>query len=93
MGRRAGIDRISRMAEEFGLGKTTGIDLAGESDGNIASEAYKKKVFKQDWYLGETMDAAIGQSFTLTTPLQMAWEDDLAAFTAEHDLAALACTE
>ena len=72
MGRRAGIDRISHMAEEFGLGKTTGIDLAGESDGNIASEAYKMKVFKQDWYLGETMDAAIGQSFTLTTPLQMA---------------------
>ena len=72
MGRRAGIDRISRMAEEFGLGKTTGIDLAGESDGNVASEAYKMKVFKQDWYLGETMDAAIGQSFTLTTPLQMA---------------------
>ena len=55
MGRRAGIDRISRMAEEFGLGKTTGIDLAGESDGNVASEAYKMNVFKQDWYRGETM--------------------------------------
>ncbi len=72
MGRRAGIDRISKMAEEFGLGKPTGIDLAGESDGNVASEAYKMKVFKQDWYLGETMDAAIGQSYTLATPLQMA---------------------
>ncbi len=72
MGRRAGIDRISKMAEEFGLGKPTGVDLAGESDGNVASEAYKLKVFKQDWYLGETMDAAIGQSYTLTTPLQMA---------------------
>ncbi len=72
MGRRAGIDRISKMAEEFGLGKATGVDLAGESDGNVASEAYKLKVFQQDWYLGETMDAAIGQSYTLTTPLQMA---------------------
>lgn len=72
MGRRTGIDRISAMAREYGLGKPTGIDLAGEAEGNVASEEYKKKVFKQDWYLGETMDAAIGQSFTLTTPLQMA---------------------
>ena len=72
MGRRIGIDKLSHMAEEFGLGKPTGIDLAGEADGNVASEAYKKKVFNQDWYLGETMDAAIGQSFTLTTPIQMA---------------------
>lgn len=72
MGRRLGIDRISAMAGEFGLGRATGIDLSGEADGNVASEQYKLKVFHQDWYLGETMDAAIGQSFNLTTPIQMA---------------------
>ncbi len=72
MGRRIGIDRLALMAKEFGLGNITGIDLDGEVEGNIASEEYKKKVFDQDWYLGETFDAAIGQSFTLTTPLQMA---------------------
>ena len=72
LGGRVGIDKISHMADEFGLGKPTGIDLEGEADGNVASEAYKKKVFEQDWYLGETMDAAIGQSFNLTTPIQMA---------------------
>lgn len=74
MGRRLGIDKISTMAREFGLGKATGIDLDGESEGNVASEQYKKEVFgqDQDWYLGETMDAAIGQSYTLTTPLQLA---------------------
>lgn len=72
MGRRTGIDRLSKMAEEFGLGKKTGIDLDGESEGNVASEEYKLKVFHQDWYLGETFDASIGQSYTLTTPIQMA---------------------
>ena len=72
MGRRIGIDRLASMSREFGLGKLTGIDLAGEVEGNVASEEYKKEVFNQDWYLGETFDAAIGQSFTLTTPLQMA---------------------
>ena len=32
MGRRLGIDKLSQMAREFGLGKPTGIDLAGEAD-------------------------------------------------------------
>ena len=72
MGRRLGIDRISARARDFGQGQVTGVDLAGEAEGNVTREEYKKKVFNQDWYLGETMDAAIGQSFTLTTPLQMA---------------------
>jgi penicillin-binding protein 2 len=72
MGRRLGIDRLSAMAKAFGLGQKTGIDLSGEVEGNVASEEYKKKVFGEDWYLGETFDAAIGQSFTLATPLQMA---------------------
>ena len=72
MGRRVGIDRLAAMSRDFGLGQLTGIDLTGEVEGNVASEEYKKKIFGQDWYLGETFDAAIGQSFTLTTPLQMA---------------------
>jgi penicillin-binding protein 2 len=52
VGRRLGIDKISAMARSFGLGQKTGIDLEGESEGNVASEEYKRKVFNQDWYLG-----------------------------------------
>lgn len=72
MGNRLGIDNISKYAKLFGLGEKTGIPLVGEARGNIASEEYKRKVFDQDWYLGETFDAAIGQSYTLVTPIQMA---------------------
>lgn len=74
IGRRLGIDRLAAMSRSFGLGSPTGIDLGGESAGNVASEEYKKKTFgqDQDWYLGETFDAAIGQSYNLATPLQMA---------------------
>ncbi len=72
IGRRLGIDKIADMSRAFGLGSRTGIDLAGESEGNVASEEYKKEIFDEDWYLGETFDAAIGQSYMLTTPLQMA---------------------
>ena len=72
MGNRLGIDALERYARLFGLGSFTGIDLPGESDGLVANRAYKEKVFKEDWYLAETFDAAIGQGFHLATPLQMA---------------------
>lgn len=72
MGNRLGIENIDKYAKIFGLGEKTGIKLYDEAAGNLASPEYKKKVFDQDWYLGETFDAAIGQSFTLVTPLQMA---------------------
>ena len=72
MGNRVGIEELVKYAGYFGIGEKTGINLAGEAAGNMASPAYKRKVFDEDWYLGETFDAAIGQSFTLTTPLQMA---------------------
>lgn len=72
MGNRLGIDNIDKYAKIFGLGEKTGIKLYDEAAGNLASPEYKRKVFNQDWYLGETFDAAIGQSFTLVTPLQMA---------------------
>ncbi len=72
LGNRLGIEPITRTARELGLGELTGIDLYGEAKGLVASEAYKREVFDEDWYLGETFDAAIGQSFHLATPLQMA---------------------
>lgn len=72
MGNRLGIDNIDKFAKIFGLGEKTGIKLNGEAAGNLASPAYKREVFNEDWYLGETFDAAIGQSFNLVTPLQMA---------------------
>lgn len=72
MGNRIGIENIDKYAKYFGLGEKTGIKLYGEAAGNIASPEYKRRVFDQDWYLGETFDAAIGQSFTLVTPIQMA---------------------
>lgn len=72
MGYRLGIDTLDKYAADFGLGKKTGIDLDGESEGLIASPGYKKKVFKEDWFLGDTFNAAIGQGFTLATPIQIA---------------------
>ena len=70
MGNRVGIEALDKYAREFGFGQTTGIDLHGEAQGLIATPEYKKKVFDEEWYLGDTFNTAIGQGFTLATPIQ-----------------------
>ena len=71
MGRRAGIENLNACAAKYGFGRPTGIELAGESSGLIAGPAAKKKVFNEEWGLGDTFNAAIGQGLTLVTPLQI----------------------
>jgi len=72
LGNRVGIDLLEEWARKFGLGAPTGINLPDEDDGLVANRRYKKKVYGEDWVLSETFDAAIGQGFQLTTPIQMA---------------------
>jgi penicillin-binding protein 2 len=72
VGERMGIDRIAKHASTFGLGDTTGIDLDGEVTGIVPSSEWKLRRFKEKWYPGETISAAIGQSYNLYTPLQLA---------------------
>jgi len=72
LGNRLGIDRLEEWARKFGLGTPTGINLPDEDDGLVANQRYKKKVYNEDWVLSETFDAAIGQGFQLTTPIQLA---------------------
>ena len=72
LGYRVGIDNIAKYARIFGFGEKTGIDLEGESSGLVASKEVKKKIWNEDWRLGDTFNAAIGQGFNLTTPIQLA---------------------
>ncbi|MBI3544797.1 MAG: penicillin-binding protein 2 [Deltaproteobacteria bacterium] len=72
MGQRLGIDTIAKYANMLGLGRKTGVNLAHEEMGLIPTEEWKKKRFGQEWIAGETLSCAIGQSYILTTPLQLA---------------------
>ena len=72
MGNRLGIDKLEQYSRLFGLGQKTGINLPYESEGMVASQALKRKLYNDDWYLSETFDAAIGQGFNLVTPIQAA---------------------
>ncbi len=64
-------DKLSEMAEKFGLGAKTGIDLGGEAKGLVPTEKWKKDIIGENWYLGDTYHYGIGQGFLLTTPLQV----------------------
>lgn len=72
LGYRVGIDNIAKYARIYGFGERTGIDLLGESKGLVASKQVKKEIWNEGWRLGDTFNAAIGQGFNLTTPIQLA---------------------
>lgn len=69
-GRRLGIDVMNSYCQLLGLGVKTGIELS-ESAGVIAGPAYAKSIGTV-WNPGDTVQAAIGQSYNLFTPLQLA---------------------
>ncbi len=67
-----GIDKISEFTGQFGFGDFTGIDLKEESRGVLPSRAWKRARHNQPWYLGDTINAGIGQGYWTVTPLQLA---------------------
>jgi len=72
VGRRMGIDTLEEYSKKFGLGDYTGIEYLGESKGILASRDFKENVIKETWYPGDTLQAAIGQSYHMFTPVQLA---------------------
>jgi penicillin-binding protein 2 len=72
LGRELGIDRIADFARAFHLGQRSGIALPTEASGLVPTKKWKERRFGEAWMGGETISAAIGQGFNLTTPLQLA---------------------
>jgi penicillin-binding protein 2 len=66
-----GIDRISESMFEFGFGDYTGIDLHEEADGIMPSRGIVKALFNRPWYIGDTINVGIGQSYWTATPVQL----------------------
>ena len=71
VGLKVGVDVIARYANEFGLGKATGISLPHEKPGIVPSTSWKKKRLGVPWYSGETLSLAVGQGYLTTTPIQL----------------------
>ena len=72
VGRRLTIEKLDDFAKQLGLGESTGIELKGESKGILSSPEYKQQNVKEEWYPGDTLQSAIGQSYNMFTPLQLA---------------------
>lgn len=71
-GRLMGIDRLAKYAELYGFGQNTGIET-GDSAGYFATpETFRER--RLEWQAGLVVQAAIGQSETAVTPLQMAMQ-------------------
>jgi penicillin-binding protein 2 len=68
---------LQKYARIFGFGSKTGVDLPYEDSGLIPDKKWKQEFFKDQkgnsvWFPGDTVNMAIGQGDTLSTPLQMA---------------------
>jgi penicillin-binding protein 2 len=72
MSMKMGIGRLHDIQNQFGLGQLTGLDVGEELAGVAPSPSWKRKTLKQAWYPGDTVNASIGQGYTLFTPLQVA---------------------
>lgn len=69
---RMGIDKLAKYAKYFGLGTKTGIELPNETVGTLASKETKENLYHEKWYAGETLSAAIGQSYNSFSLVQIA---------------------
>ncbi|HBI17288.1 MAG TPA: penicillin-binding protein 2 [Candidatus Moranbacteria bacterium] len=67
-----GIENIKKYANLFGYGELSGVDIPGEVGGFIPTKEWKEEKFKENWYIGNTYHASIGQGYITATPLQIA---------------------
>ncbi|CCH49756.1 penicillin-binding protein 2 [Pseudodesulfovibrio piezophilus] len=71
MGKKIGVDHMSEFAKACGFGQKTGIRLPHEKSGIIPTDKWKRKRFGEGWQGGDNLNMAIGQGYTLVTPLQV----------------------
>lgn len=67
-----GITKMRERLAQFGFGAETGLAIRGEAKGFLPSPEWKKEAKNEQWYIGDTYHASIGQGDILVTPLQMA---------------------
>ncbi len=70
--RRVGIDAITDMARRLGLGVKHDLPMPAISEGLTPTRAWKQAIHDEQWLVGDTFNAGIGQGFVLASPLQLA---------------------
>ncbi|WP_299287162.1 penicillin-binding protein 2 [uncultured Tateyamaria sp.] len=69
---KVGIEKITAMANRFGLGERHDVPMSAVAQGLTPTKAWKASTHGQDWVIGDTVNASIGQGYMLASPLQLA---------------------
>lgn len=75
IGMSAGPEQIAKWGYRLGIGKDTDLKLlglGGGDHGQIPTPEDKEKIYKEPWYVGDTVTMSIGQGLVLVTPLEAA---------------------
>ncbi|MEL6203877.1 MAG: penicillin-binding protein 2 [Pseudomonadota bacterium] len=71
MAERVGIDRITAMARRFGLGERFDLPMSAVAEGLTPTKEWKRARHGQNWRIGDSLNASIGQGYVLASPLQL----------------------
>ncbi len=69
---RVGIDKMAEMARKLGLGVRHDLPLSAVAEGLAPDKEWKARVRGEEWRIGDTVNASIGQGYVLSSPLQLA---------------------
>ena len=69
---KVGIEKISEMGKTMGLGQRHDLPMSAIPEGILPTKEWKQARFNQDWRIGDTINASIGQGYVLASPLQLA---------------------
>jgi len=69
---KVGIDLMAEMARKLGIGIKPDIPMSAISSGLAPDRAWKRESRGEDWRIGDTVNASIGQGYVLASPLQLA---------------------
>ncbi|MCX7567806.1 penicillin-binding protein 2 [Sulfitobacter sp. F26169L] len=69
---KVGIEKISAMSNRFGLGIKHDLALSSVNSGLTPTKEWKLRQRGEQWVIGDTVNASIGQGFMLASPLQLA---------------------
>lgn len=72
MGRRASIENIAEVARAMGLGAEYPLPIPSQRYGTVPDPEWKKRRYKQEWSVSDTLNTSIGQGYLLVSPLQLA---------------------
>ncbi|UXU74266.1 MULTISPECIES: penicillin-binding protein 2 [unclassified Paracoccus (in: a-proteobacteria)] len=72
LAQRVGIDRIAAMARKLGIGVRHDLPMSAITEGIAPDRAWKRAKYNQEWQLGDSINASIGQGYVLASPLQLA---------------------